>query len=301
MKIVSRGYHSVDDLYAIGKLVRRAWAQQPGLNAWSFCRFDIWAQRRISDADALGETRWQKELRLWLDESGEAVGASFAPEPAGPRGQPGRRVLVLHPAHTCLAEAMLDELETGGEVEVEVFQSNHWLGDLLQSRGYRPATDCMIARQKTLGDSLAEAVELPPGYRIGVLRPAEVPRYFVAVNAVFNRMDTAAAFRSILRAPSSVPELHLNVLSPDDDIAAFCSVWLDRENNVAEFEPVGTTPRFQRKGLAQALLAHACNRLREMGCPLVRVEAWSKSEAANRLYALSGLEEVDRMFVWKRG
>ena len=158
----------------------------------------------------------------------------------------------------------------------------------------------MIVREKVLADTPPEAVNLPPGYSIRVLDRSEWASYFEAVHAVFNRMDTPEAFASIQQAPSNVHGLHLDVVNEQDQIAAFCSVWLDRENNVAEFEPAGTVPQFQKQGLGAALIAHACNCLREMKCPTVKVESWSESIGANRLYSASGLVERDRLYSWKK-
>jgi RimJ/RimL family protein N-acetyltransferase len=90
------------------------------------------------------------------------------------------------------------------------------------------------------------------------------------------------------------------MVNEQDEIAAFCSVWWDRENNLAEFEPVGTVPRFQGGGLASALLAHTCNRMRELGIGRVKVESWSESPAANRLYERCGLVEKGRIYRWRK-
>jgi ribosomal protein S18 acetylase RimI-like enzyme len=144
-----------------------------------------------------------------------------------------------------------------------------------------------------------EAVHLPLGYSISILHPSEWDCYFEAVHAVFRMMDTHEAFASVQHAPSNVDELHLNVVNDQNEIAAFCSVWLDRENNIAEFEPVGTVPEFQKQGLAAALMAYACNRLREMGCPQAHVESWSESAGANKLYSACGFIEQDRLYGWR--
>jgi ribosomal protein S18 acetylase RimI-like enzyme len=112
-------------------------------------------------------------------------------------------------------------------------------------------------------------------------------------------MDTHEAFASIRRAPSNIDELHLNVVNEQNQIAAFCSVWLDPENKVAEFEPVGTVPQFQKQGLAAALMANACNRLRELNCPQADVESWSESIGANKLYSAGGFLEQDRLYSWR--
>ncbi len=93
----------------------------------------------------------------------------------------------------------------------------------------------------------------------------------------------------------------MNVVTKQDEIAAFCSVWRDEENNLAEFEPVGTVPQFQKQGLASALMNHAMNHLRKMGCSMVKVESWSESEGANKLYSSLGMREVGRIYSWKKG
>jgi ribosomal protein S18 acetylase RimI-like enzyme len=159
----------------------------------------------------------------------------------------------------------------------------------------------MSIREKPLAGSPHEPVNLPEGYSIHILSQSEWTNYFEAVHSVFKRMDTREAFASIQRAPSNVHELHLNVVNNRDEIAAFCSVWLDRENNLAEFEPVGTVPQFQKQGLGAALIAHACNQLREMNCSQVQVESWSESLGANKLYSACGLIEQDRLYSWKKG
>jgi ribosomal protein S18 acetylase RimI-like enzyme len=184
-------------------------------------------------------------------------------------------------------------------LELEIMRGNPFLSDLIQSRGYTRSSDFMVTRQKPLADTSHEIVNLPPGYRISVLDPSEWDGYFKAVHAVFHMMDTHEAFASIRRAPSNIDELHLNVVNNQNQIAAFCSVWIDHENNMAEFEPVGTVPQFQKQGLAAALMMYACNRLRERNCPHAGVESWSESVGANKLYSACGFLEKDRLYSWR--
>jgi len=300
MEVKSRQYQSSEDLYATGKLIRCAYSQKPCLNAWSFCRFDVWAQRRIADVKSFQDQEWQQHMRLWADESGALVGAAFAFDNHHWRKNPNLYAIILDPLHLQIAEEMLGWIEARATPEVEVFESNLILSELLQARGYIRSIDFMIAREKSLTNTAFETINLPDGYRIKVLKRKDWIAYFVAVNAVFNMMDTVDAFRSIQQAPSNVPELHLQVVNEQDEIAAFCSVWWDKENNLAEFEPVGTVPRFQGRGLASALLAHSCNRMRELGIERVKVESWSESPAANRLYDRCGLVESGRIYRWRK-
>ncbi len=300
MQIKSRPYHTSDDLYAIGKLIRGVYAKNPCLNAWSFCRFDIWAQRRIADAEAFLDRDWQQHIQLWTSENGAPVGTTFAFDNHHWRKNPNAYAMILTPDCAQLTREMLEWMEARTKPEIEVLESNLALIQLLMDRGYIRAQDSMIVREKILANTPLESVKLPSGYKIKVLRRKGWISYFVAVNAVFKMMDTVDAFRSIQQAPSNVPELHLKVVNDQDEVAAFCSVWWDRENNLAEFEPVGTVPRFQRLGLASALLAYASNRLREMGVERLKVESWSEAPAANHLYERGGLVEKDRIYQWKK-
>jgi ribosomal protein S18 acetylase RimI-like enzyme len=300
MKYTSRSYQSNQDLFETGRLLRCAYSSSKYLNACSVCRFDIWAQRRLDETASFAETDWQKQFRFWFDESGELAGATFAYENHHRHKNPDPFAIVLHPEHIRLAEPMLEWAETQASPEVEIVESNLHLLELVQARGYTRSADFMSMREKKLAGSDPEPVNLPVGYRIEVLDQSRWNAYFMALNDVFNMMDTTQAYHSLQQAPSNVHDLHLLVLSEKDKIAAFCSVWLDRENHVAEFEPVGTVPGFQKKGLGSAILASACNRLREMDCPLVKVESWSESFGANRLYSSNLLEEVGRFHSWKK-
>jgi GNAT superfamily N-acetyltransferase len=300
MKYTSQSYQSKSDLYEIGSLIRRAYSVEKYFNAWSFCRFDIWAQRRVADAEVFHAPEWQQRFRLWRDENGILVAAAFAHNHHRLRKNPEQYAFIIHPAHKQLAVELLDWAESNIAPEIEIMQSNITLIDLVQSGGYTCSNDFMLVREKQLADTSCEPIHLAQGYSIAILDESDWQNYFRAVHSVFNMMDTAEAFSSILQGPSNVHELHLNVITRQNEIAAFCSVWLDRENNLAEFEPVGTVPQFQKRGLGAALIAHTCNRLREIKCPYVTVESWSESVGANKLYSACGLIGKDRIYSWKK-
>ena len=74
--------------------------------------------------------------------------------------------------------------------------------------------------------------------------PEDLKQYLPAVFAVFGRSGTLEADPFLVQAPSYVPELDLMVMSDQNEVAAFCTVWVDPVNHYAEFEPVGTVPEF---------------------------------------------------------
>ncbi|HEX5944572.1 MAG TPA: GNAT family N-acetyltransferase [Anaerolineales bacterium] len=299
MKYTARLYQSKGDLAEIGKLIRYAHARQNYFNAWSFCRYDIWSQRRIADTESFHDDLWQKQFQLMYDETGKLVGTTFAFNNHHWRSDPEPYALILDPEHPHLSETLVEWAESSGMCEIEIIQGNRFLTDLIQSRGYTRSSAFMVMREKLLTNTPHESVDLPKGYSICILDRSEWDCYFEAVHTVFNMMDTHEAFASIQQSPSNVHDLHLNVLNEQNQITAFCSVWLDRDNNVAEFEPVGTLPQFQKQGLGAALMAYACNRLREIGCARANVESWSESIGANKLYSACGFVEQDRLYSWR--
>jgi mycothiol synthase len=83
---------------------------------------------------------------------------------------------------------------------------------------------------------------------------------------------------------------------PTGEIAAFCTAWYDDVTRTAYFEPVGTAPEHQRRGLGKAVTAEALRRLQRMGAEIAFVGGYSP--AANALYASAGFVEFDLSEPW---
>jgi GNAT superfamily N-acetyltransferase len=170
----------------------------------------------------------------------------------------------------------------------------------MRSRDYVKPEAHYIHRQKRIEGDRTEPVTLPDGYSVKSIETlAELRAFHKAVESVFDFQDSVEVYRILQQAPSYVPELDLILLSAEGDVSAFCTLWFDRESNIAEFEPVGTVPQHRKRGLGAALLADANNRLRSVGCRKATVFSWSESVGANRLYAGAGLEEKDRLYSWR--
>lgn len=296
----ARAYQSRDDLLATAALIRRVYAADPGWNAWNFAWFDIWAQRKLADAEAFGNTAWQQDIRLWHGPNGSLVGmAAFA------FGCEAR--LVSDPAQREVLSPMLAWVEghytvksdDGEELTVHAMESNPFLEGLLQARGYVRPAEHFIRRVRRLDPDAREPLRLPPGFTLTTLTtPDDMAAQFAAVKAVFHMQDSAAAYRAIQQAPSYVPDLDLLIFAPSGDVAAFCTVWLDKDNDIAEIEPLGTVAAYQKRGLGTALIVEASNRLRARGGHRLRVHSWSESVGANRLYEGAGMKAVNRLYAW---
>jgi GNAT superfamily N-acetyltransferase len=70
--------------------------------------------------------------------------------------------------------------------------------------------------------------------------------------------------------------------TPEEQIAAFCTIFYDDATRSAVTILVGTAKPHQRRGLGKALLVEGMHRLKHLGC--LRVFAKADDRAADALY-----------------
>lgn len=302
MDFKSRGYQDQSDLSAIGSLIRQVCQIDPYWNSWSFALYDIWSQRKLGDQDVFGMTTWQHDMRLWEDRNKNLLGAAVFRDHDLVK-------LITFPDHKNLLVPMLDWVEARGhqkalpdeKIKIETSERNLFLEYLLLSQGYEKDAGHYIYREKNLTSRQNELVILPHGFSIQHIESRnDLKKFHRGTELVFNFPDNPDVYQILRQAPSFVTELDLIVLSPDDQIASFGSIWFDQGLSLAEFEPVGTVPEFRKRGLGSALIAEACNRLRRLGCRKVSVMSWSESVEANRLYQRAGFLPKVRKNDWRR-
>ena len=117
------------------------------------------------------------------------------------------------------------------------------------------------------------------------------------------RVTTGSATRSyasacVTRARTIVPGACAPVSSTtpstsgasryDRPTVAAALAWLDETNRCGEFEPVGTRPDFQRRGLARAILARGLEKMRERGMTTAIVGTNQTNAAAIAAYQSVG-------------
>jgi len=107
---------------------------------------------------------------------------------------------------------------------------------------------------------------LPEGFRF---RTAEEAGPQAAVQAHVDAWApstyTAEGYEGVRQTASYRGDLHVLVEAPGGTMAASTIMWLDEVNKTAEFEPVGTHPRYRRLGLGTAMLLHGMQLARDAG------------------------------------
>ncbi|MGI8403776.1 MAG: GNAT family N-acetyltransferase [Thermomicrobiales bacterium] len=137
---------------------------------------------------------------------------------------------------------------------------------------------------------------LPDGFRIRSLRgESEVESYVATHRAAFGSTNMTVDWRQrTLRHRRYVPDLDLIAEASDGTMAAFCVGWLlvSDAGTVAQVEPLGVLPAFQRMGLGQAMLAEVFRRAQNLGARLIEVDAESYNSASRSLYESAGFREI---------
>lgn len=93
---------------------------------------------------------------------------------------------------------------------------------------------------------------------------------------------------SFMRSPVYDAERDMVAVAPDGVVAAFAIHWFDHVNRVGLFEPVGTHPDYQRRGLGKAVLLKSLRRMRAQGMETAIVGTNHDNVAAIKLYESVG-------------
>jgi len=103
-------------------------------------------------------------------------------------------------------------------------------------------------------------------------------------------------YKNVQRVPLYGRDLDIIAVSPDGEMAAFCTVWFDDVTRTAVFEPVATHPNHLQRGLGKAVMTEGLRRAEKLGVTLATVSSYGK--AALALYASMGFTEFDLLEPW---
>jgi ribosomal protein S18 acetylase RimI-like enzyme len=108
-----------------------------------------------------------------------------------------------------------------------------------------------------------------------------------------------ARYLRFMRSPAYVREHDIVAVAADGTIASFAIYWPDTKLSLARFEPVGTHPDFQRRGLARAVLHECLARLAATGIERAQVMTGGANEPARSLYLACGFDLVDEVAAYR--
>jgi mycothiol synthase len=247
---------------------------------------------------------WQSNIRLWM-EGDELVGWALL-------SKDEQAFDVFTDPHlrgsSCEAEMLDWAVENMADLEdfeiMWVAEDDKVRMELLESNGFTPKQEQVIHFKRSLSGPL-NVPPLPQGFSIRSSRGSE--------DAWLRSICSYAAFRAdkpfdeywprtlrFMQSPVYVPEHELFVVAPGGEIAAFCIIWTDALTRVGHFEPVGTHPDFQRKGLGSSLLFEAFRRLKSEGMYEADLCTTHTNLPAIGLYESLGFRKAKYLLTYKK-
>ena len=144
-----------------------------------------------------------------------------------------------------------------------------------------------------LGSEL-DPPRVPDGYTLRSVRiPDDIPARVVVHRAAFapSKM-TEAKYELLIGQRLYAPERDIVIEAPDGTFAAFAMCWADPVGSIGEFEPVGTHPDHQRRGLGRVIMRHGLRLMRAAGLRDALVFSLQSNAASEALYRSAGFTTV---------
>lgn len=222
-------------------------------------------------------------VRLWL-EDGECVAWGWL--------KSGSLDALTHPERPELLEEILAWADAG---IVYTTEADAGKTARLEAAGYAPGAEERVFNHMARELDDVPEPALPDGYRVRPLRGDEelLPRVEVHRVVWAPSRVVPESYGRLMREWPYRADLDFVVEAPDGSFAAFCLAWLDPANAAGLFEPVGTHPDHQRRGLGTAVCLAALRGLRSAGASRAVVASLDPSDAES-LYEKVGFQTVTR-------
>lgn len=304
MKLTTRNYQTEEDYWCIREFLREVSLLNDRHDfAWSLLRWDYWRwhvnenifQLKLEDVVTLWEANGQIVAMLNPDAPGEAFFQIH------PRFRDDVSVAEMLDA----AEEKLTRVREGGKKELIgwVNADDDAMKSLFTERGYvRSGFSAEHMRHRPLTQPVPDSV-LQEGYTVRALGDeSEYPARSWLSWKVFHPDEPDEKYqgwewyKNVQRVPLYRRDLDIVAVAPDGELAAFCTVWFDDVTRTAVFEPVGTHPNYQKRGLGKAVMSEGLRRARRIGANLATVSSYSTG--AHALYHSMGFTEFDLLEPW---
>lgn len=304
MSLTSRMYTSADDLELMKDLLRAAKREYPysGIHIGDL---DWWVFYDPSGVPL------QDKVRLWFD--GEQLAAWM-----WSNLHHSDYELFIHPAYRGTPQQDAVLMQTIDALSTRIRQQPREDDSKPQITGY-PNEDetAHIALLERLGFSRSEylinfaqdirgtlpAPVLPDGFTfLERMRPEDAEQRALAHKDAFQPHSkmTPDYYRAFMNAPGYDPELDIVAAAPDGTIVSYAMGWIDADNRLSVFEPVGTRYEFHRRGLGKAALLEGLRRLQSRGVETALVSCKADKPGNVIFYQSAGFQICNRVLAFTK-
>lgn len=255
------------------------------------------------------ETHWRQHICLW-DHNGHPIGWSLL-DPDWHSFD----VFLLPEWNGSLQEATLldwsikEAVDSSRKHGIKYIQTM-WVSEddqnkigLLTERGFSCSKDFMWCLECSL-DRVPKQVA-PDLFQVRPIRgDSEVIQRAAASYTSFESTRDFKTYwpryERFMRSPVYDPNFDLVVAVPDGSFAAFCIIWPDPVNHIGLFEPVGTRPQFQRRGLGKLVVGEGLHCLKACGMERAMVCVDHTNLAALKLYQAVGFTKKYKLYTFTK-
>lgn len=297
MNLIQRPYNSEEDTWRIRTFLREvSLLNQRSEISWPVYRFDYWYW---FVNPALFQMPMEKAIQFWETSDGD-LAAFIVPE------NPGEATFNIHPRYD--TAELLEEMfsvalaQYGRTQDNKSHQLTTWIpeNDLIRQQiaaqlGFQKADYPEYQRRRLMSEPIHE-VPIPAGYTLRSLGDSsEIPARSWLSWKAFHSKEPDEKYKGwdwyncIQNAPLYRRDLDLIAVAENGEFASFCTIWFDDYTRTASFEPVGTHPDHQKKGVGKALMTEGLKRIKRLGATLSTVGSYS--EPAGALYASIGFRD----------
>ena len=304
MKPTQRPYRTEEDYWCIREFLREVSLHNNRRDfSWSLLRWDYW---RWHVNENIFEMKLEDVVMLW-ELNGQIV-AVLNPD------SPGEAFFQIHPAYQNeismsemldVAEAKLAKTKDDGKKELLVWvnAADEATKRLFTERGYVRSKFLAEHMRRRFFSTPVPDSTTPSGYTVRALGDEdELPaRSWLSWKAFHpdepdEKYEGWEWYRNVQRVPLYRRDLDMVAVADDGELAAFCTVWFDDVTRTAVFEPVGTHPNHQKRGLGKAVITEGLRRAQRLGATLATVSSYG--QAAHALYESMGFTEFDLLEPW---
>ncbi|MGD9141647.1 MAG: GNAT family N-acetyltransferase [bacterium] len=309
MKPAMRRFERDDDYWRIRGFLREVFLLNERRElSWQTYRFDYWRWHGILN---MKDGALETDVFIWEIPDGgmAAVLNREAPGSVFLQVHPEMRTQELEEEMIAVAEEHLSITPTERRPAIRIWAATDdaMRRDLLARLGYEifdtPTSREYARWQDLTGDT--PHVPFPEGYTIRTLAgDDELPGRARASWRAFHPDEPENGFGgwewylNVQRAPLYRRDLDIVAVAPAGEIATFATVWFDDVTRTGAFEPVGTVPEHQKRGLAKAVMCEGLKRLKHLGA--TRAFVGSYSAGAHATYASMGFRDYQLLEPWTR-
>lgn len=304
MQPTMRNYQTEEDYWRVREFLREVTIHNDYHEySWSLLRWDYW---RWHVNENIFQMKLEDVITFWqLD--GQIV-AMLNPD------TPGEAFFQIHPVYRekisisqmlDVAEHKLAKTRDDGKKELLAWVNavDAAMKAILTERGYaRSKYKAEHMRRRCLTQLVPDSVP-QGGYTVRALGDeSELPARSWLSWKVFHpdepdeKYEGWEWYKNVQRVPLYRRDLDIVAVAPDGELAAFCTVWIDPFTRTAVFEPVGTHPDHQKRGLGKAVMSEGLRRAQKLGATFASVNSYT--DGAHALYHSMGFTEFDLLEPW---